>query len=61
VFDVLGNELATLVNEEKPAGSYEVEFNAVGTSRDLSLTSGVYFYQIRAGDFIQTMKMLLLK
>jgi endonuclease/exonuclease/phosphatase family metal-dependent hydrolase len=59
VYDVLGNEIATLVNEEKPAGSYEVEF-----SRGLihqTLTSGVYFYQLRAGGFIETKKMLLLK
>jgi hypothetical protein len=61
VYDVIGNEVATLVNEYKQAGSYEVEFNAVGTSRDLSLTSGVYFYQLRAGEFIQTKKMIVLK
>ena len=47
VYDVLGNEVATLVDEYKPAGSYEVEFNSVGTSRDLSLTSGVNFYQLK--------------
>ena len=59
VFDVLGNEVATLVNEELPAGSYEVEFG-----RNLInqvLTSGVYFYQLKAGSFIETKKMLLLK
>jgi hypothetical protein len=61
VYNVLGNEVATLVDEYKPAGSYEVEFNAVGTSRDLSLTSGIYFYQLRAGSFIQTKKMILIK
>jgi hypothetical protein len=61
VFDVLGNEVVTLVDEYKPAGNYEVEFNAIGTSRDLSLTSGVYFYKIKAGNFIQTKKMILLK
>jgi len=55
VYDVLGNEVATLVNEEKPAGNYEVEFDAAG------LPSGVYFYRIRAGSFIQTKKMLLLR
>ena len=55
VFDVLGNEIATLVNEEKPAGNYEVEFNAI------NLTSGVYFYQLKAGTFFETRKMLLLK
>jgi hypothetical protein len=61
VYDVLGNEIATLVNEEKPAGNYEVEFNSAGTSCDLSLPSGVYFYQLQAGDFVETKKMLLLK
>ncbi|MFC2103353.1 YCF48-related protein [Bacteroidota bacterium] len=54
-YDVLGNEVATLVNEEKPAREYEVEFNGKG------LPSGVYFYQLRADSFIQTRKMLLLK
>jgi hypothetical protein len=59
VYDVLGTEIATLVNEEKPAGTYEVEFG-----RNLInqvLTSGVYFYQLKAGSFIETKKMLLLK
>lgn len=55
VYDVLGNEVATLVNEEKPAGTYEVGFNAEG------LPSGVYFYQLHASAFVQTKKMLLLK
>ncbi|GBD88841.1 hypothetical protein BMS3Abin03_02783 [bacterium BMS3Abin03] len=55
VYDVLGNEIATLVNEEKPAGSYEVEFNGS------NLSSGIYFYQLRAGTFIQTKKMILLR
>jgi hypothetical protein len=55
VYDVLGNEVATLVNEEKPAGTYEVEFNAA------SLPSGVYFYQLKAGEYIQTKKMVLLR
>ena len=60
VYDILGNEIATLVNEEKQPGTYEVEFN-VGTSRNLSLTSGIYFYQLKAGSFIQTKKMVYLK
>jgi hypothetical protein len=60
VYDILGNEIATLVNEEKSPGEYEVEFSE-GTSRDLSLSSGIYFYQLRAGDFLQTKKMMLLK
>jgi len=60
VYDVLGNEIATLVNEEKPAGSYEVEFS-VGQNSILSLSSGIYFYQLKAGSFIQTRKMILLR
>jgi hypothetical protein len=55
VYDVLGNEVATLVNEEKPAGTYEVEFKAS------SLASGIYFYQLKANDFVSTKKMILLK
>jgi hypothetical protein len=55
VFDVLGNEIEKLVNEEKPAGNYEVNWNAA------ILPSGVYFYRLQAGDFVQTRKMILLK
>jgi photosystem II stability/assembly factor-like uncharacterized protein len=55
IFDVLGNEVATLVNESKPAGSYEVEWNAS------NLPSGVYIYQLVVGTNIQMKKMLLLK
>ena len=55
VYDILGNEVATLVNEVKPAGTYEVEFNAS------NLSSGIYYYQIKAGSFIQTKKMILMK
>jgi len=55
VFDVLGNEVATLVNEEKPVGSYEIEFIGKG------LTSGIYFYQLKAGKFTQTKKMVILR
>jgi len=59
VFDVLGNEIATLVNEEKPAGSFEVEFqSAVGSHQ---LASGIYFYQLKAGDYFETKKMMYLK
>jgi len=63
VYDILGREVTTLVDEEKPAGEYEVEFNASNlTSRQGSaLTSGIYFYQLKAGDFIETRKMVLLK
>jgi len=55
VFDVLGSEITTLVNEEKAIGSYEVEFDA---SR---LSSGIYFYQLKSGDFVETKKMVLLR
>ena len=55
VFDVLGNEIATLINEEKPAGSYEVNFNAS------ILSSGIYFYKLQAGSFSETKKLILLK
>jgi hypothetical protein len=62
VYDVLGNEIATLVNEEKPAGTYEVEFNINSHSGEVrNLSSGVYFYQLRSGDFIETKKMVLIK
>ena len=58
VYDILGNEIATLVNEEKPAGDYEVEF---GRNLIHQIPSGVYFYTMNAGSFTQTKKMLLLK
>jgi hypothetical protein len=67
VFDVLGNEVATLINEEKPAGTYEVEFRPESSIRNPA--SGIYFYQLRVGvpetssgqAFVETKKMLLLK
>ncbi len=55
VYDILGNEIATLLNEKKPPGEYEVEFDGSG------LTSGVYFYRLKAGNFNQSRKLLLLK
>jgi hypothetical protein len=55
VFDILGNEIETLVNEEKQAGTYEITWNAAG------LTSGVYFYHLKVGDFVETKKMILMK
>ncbi|HQI41819.1 MAG TPA: FlgD immunoglobulin-like domain containing protein [Ignavibacteriaceae bacterium] len=60
VYDVLGNEVATLVNEYKPAGNYEVEFNG-HSDKGQDLSSGVYFYTLRAGNFVQTKKMILLR
>lgn len=55
VYDVLGNEIKTLVNEEKPLGVYQINWDAS------LLSSGVYFYRLQAGDFVQTRKMILLK
>ncbi|HKI78174.1 MAG TPA: discoidin domain-containing protein [Ignavibacteriaceae bacterium] len=55
VYDILGNEIATLVNERKPRGTYNVKFNAS------NLASGIYFCRIQASNFISTRKMILLK
>lgn len=55
VFDILGNRIATLVNEEKPAGRYEATFDGV------ALSSGVYIYKLQSGDFVSSKKMILLK
>ncbi len=59
VYDILGNEIATLVNEEKAAGTYEVEFNEASSIRYPA--SGIYFYQLRAGAYLETKKMILMK
>jgi hypothetical protein len=55
VYDVLGQEVATLVNEVKEPGTHAVEFNAA------SLASGVYFYRLHVGEFVSTKKLVLLK
>lgn len=55
VYDILGNEMALLVNENQSSGEYQVSFNAN------RLANGVYYYQLKAGDLIQTKKMILLK
>lgn len=57
IYNVLGSEVATLVNEEQSAGNYNVEFRM----QNLELSSGTYFYRLQAGNFIQTKKMILLK
>ncbi len=55
VYDAIGNQVATLVNEIKPAGTYEVVFDAS------NLSNGVYFYEIKAGNFTATKKLILMK
>jgi hypothetical protein len=55
VFDILGNEIETLVNEEKAIGTYEINWYAE------NLPSGIYFYRLQAGSFIETKKMILMK
>ena len=55
VYNILGEEVAILVNEEKPVGTYEVKFNAT------NLPSGVYFYRLQAGSFVETKKMIIIK
>ena len=52
---MLGNEIATIVDEEKPNGNYEIEFDAT------TLPSGIYFYKLQAGSFVVTKKMVLMK
>lgn len=60
IYDVLGNEITTLVDEYKPAGKYEVEFNT-HSDECQNLSSGVYFFQLKAENYIETKKMILLK
>ena len=55
VYDVLGNEISTLVNKNQEAGNYKVNFDAG------NLTSGVYFYTLKVGDYLQTKRMILLR
>ncbi|GAB1442400.1 hypothetical protein MASR2M39_12350 [Ignavibacteriales bacterium] len=55
IYDVMGNEIATLVDEEMPAGAHSIEFNAE------NLSSGVYFYQLRSGGFVDMKKLSLIK
>lgn len=59
VYDILGKEVTTLVNDFKSAGRYDINFDT--SSNGLSLSSGVYFYRLQAGDFVKTNKMILLK
>ncbi len=57
VYDMLGREVAQLVNKEQNAGYYSVSFN----TQSIGLSSGIYIYRIHAGDFFQTKKMILMK
>jgi enterochelin esterase family protein len=65
IYDLLGNEITSIVSEKKPAGSYEVAFSAKGGSASggnaWNLPSGIYLYKIVAGDFVRVKKMILLK
>ncbi|NMB82039.1 MAG: T9SS type A sorting domain-containing protein [Ignavibacteria bacterium] len=55
VFDMIGNEVETLINEEKPAGYHTITFDAE------NISTGVYFYQLKVGDFVSTKKLILMK
>lgn len=57
VYDILGREIITLINKEKNPGNYTVKFDA----SKYNLSSGIYFYQLKAGNFIKTRKLILLK
>jgi len=59
IYDVLGIEIVTLVDEEKTAGTYQVEFNPVSSIRHTA--SGLYFYQLNSGDYLETKKMIFMK
>ncbi|MFO7527005.1 MAG: hypothetical protein R6W68_16245 [Ignavibacteriaceae bacterium] len=61
VYDEEHKEIETLVDEEKNPGTYEVEFNDVGTHRDASLQNEIYYYQLKAGDYKCEKKMELIK
>lgn len=63
VYDLLGNEITTLVDGYKPAGKHEIDFSLSTSSSDVGsrLASGIYFYQLRAGSFISTRKMILMR
>ena len=61
VYDILGNEIAILVSEFQSPGRYEVEFNSAQHMNNKKLSSGVYFYKMQVGDFMQTKKMMLLQ
>ena len=55
IYNSLGEKVRTLVNQKQTPGEYKIEFNAA------NLTSGIYFYQLNTGSFVQTKKLMLLK
>ncbi len=62
IYDVLGREVATLVNKNQSAGNYEVQFDASASSATArNLTSGIYFYRLQSGNFVESKKMVLVK
>ena len=61
IYDILGNEVAALVNEFQPAGMHSVSFNAGQAGSRRQLSSGIYFYRLQAGSFVQTKKLLYMK
>jgi hypothetical protein len=65
IYDLIGNEISTIFEGEKSAGSYEIRFSATGRSTSgrnaYSLSSGIYFYQLQAGENVQTKKMILIR
>ncbi|MFH0733430.1 MAG: T9SS type A sorting domain-containing protein [bacterium] len=61
VYDILGKEIATLINEEKAPGAYQVTFNAKTANNSKELSSGVYFYTLKTGNFTRTKKMILVR
>ena len=61
IYDILGHEIATLVNEHEKPGTYEIEIDLAATHSNVPLPSGIYFYQLKVGSYVQTKKMILLK
>lgn len=61
IYDLLGREVSTLVNEEKPAGKYSVMFNTQNIESGKNLSSGVYLYKLQAGSYTSSKKLLLIK
>ena len=61
IYNILGKEVATLVDEEKAPGNYKVTFDASNSERSRGMASGIYFYRLTVGDYVQSKKMLMIK